>query len=84
MSRTLEKKKQEEVYHPTEVGWYWYQPTPEELESLTVVSDQCVEIRKTKEGVLMAEFIREVRSVSKLKGKWSAKLKPTYLERTNG
>lgn len=61
---------------PTEVGWYWYWPTAQELTTLTVEKEQVVEVRLTKEKLLMTEFVREVRAVAKLEGQWSKKLSP--------
>ena len=65
------------VIAPKEPGWYWYWATDDELATLTVTHEQLVLIKLgPKKGVLLAEFLREIRSVGKLKGLWSPEVRP--------
>jgi hypothetical protein len=65
------------VVPPKVPGWYWYWATEEELQTLTVEYEQIVLVKTgSKKGLLLAEFLREIRSVTKLKGLWSSEIRP--------
>jgi hypothetical protein len=74
---TKTKAVKDNVIRPTVEGWYWYYPTKEEQKELTCNEQQVVRLYLTSEKMLVAEFMREIRRVTKLMGKWSKKLDPS-------
>ncbi len=80
--RAKTKVKTDDIPRPAIVGWYWYFPTAEELRELTVEVSQVCKVHWTAgeegKGMFVAEFIREVRQVSKLMGTWSARLEAKH------
>lgn len=71
------KVVEDKLKRPTEEGWYWYYATEEETKELSVEMEQVCKVYRTKEGLLVAEFVREVRRVAKLMGTWGKKLEPS-------
>lgn len=74
---TKTKAVKDNVVRPTVEGWYWYYPTEEEQKELTCSQQQVVRLYTTASAMLVAEFMREIRRVSKLMGTWSKKLDPS-------
>lgn len=74
---TKTKSTKDNILRPSLEGWYWYYPTKEEQKELSVQETQIVRLYVTKEGMLVAEFMREIRRVSKLMGTWSNRLNPS-------
>lgn len=74
---TKTKSTKDNILRPSLEGWYWYYPTAEEQKELSVQETQIVRLFVTKEGMLVAEFMREIRRVSKLMGTWSNRLNPS-------